>query len=61
MHKALHPRDEVDRLYMTMREGGKWLASIEDSVDTSMQRLEGCIQKLPPETIQTKRGSEERQ
>ena len=35
MHKTLHPRDEVDRLYVFRKEGGRGLASIEDSVDTS--------------------------
>ena len=33
MHKALHPRDDVDRLYVTRKEGGSGLASIEDSID----------------------------
>ena len=45
MHKALHPRDDVDRLYVPRKEGGKGLASIEDSVDTSIQRLEDYIEK----------------
>ena len=45
MHKALHPRDDVDRLYVLRKEGGRGLASIEDSVDTSIQRLEDYIQK----------------
>ena len=45
MHKALHPRDEVDRLYVSRKEGGRWLTSIEDSVDASIQRLEDYIQK----------------
>ena len=40
MHKALHPRDDVDR-----KEGGRGLASIEDSVDASIQRLEDYIEK----------------
>ena len=40
MHKALHPRDDVDRLYVSRKEGGRGLASIEDSVDASIQRLE---------------------
>ena len=40
MHKALHPRDDVDRLYVSWKEGGRWLASIEDNVDASIQRLE---------------------
>ena len=45
MHKALHPRDDVDRLYILRKEGGRGLASIEDSVDTSIQRLEDYIEK----------------
>ena len=40
MHKALHPRDDVDRLYVYRKEGGRGLTSIEDSVDASIQRLE---------------------
>ena len=40
MHKALHPRDDVDILYVSRGEGGRRLASIEDRVDTSIQRLE---------------------
>ena len=42
MHKALHPRDDVD---VPRKEGGRGLASIEDSVDTSIQRLEDYIEK----------------
>ena len=45
MHKALHPRDDVDRLYVPRKEGGRRLASIEDSVDASIQRLEDYIEK----------------
>ena len=45
MHKALHSRDDVDRLYVSRREGGRGLASIENSLDTSIQRLEDYIQK----------------
>ena len=44
MHKALHPRDDVDRLYVPRKEGGRGLASIEDSVDTPIQRLEVYIE-----------------
>ena len=35
MHKTLHPRDDVDRLYVSRKEGGRGLTSIEDSVDAS--------------------------
>ena len=52
MHKALHPRDDVDRLYVSRKEGGRGLASIEDSVDTSIQRLEDYIQRRLEDYIQ---------
>ena len=45
MHKALHPRDVVFRLYVSRQKGGRGLTSIEDSVDTSIQRLKDYIQK----------------
>ena len=45
MHKALHPRDDVNRLYVSRKEGGRGLASIEDNVDESIQRLEDYREK----------------
>ena len=45
MHKALHPKDDIDRLYVSRKEGGRGLASIEDSVDASIQRLDNYIKK----------------
>ena len=45
MHKALHPRDDVDRLYVSRKQWGRGLASIEDSVDASIQRQEDYIEK----------------
>ena len=47
IHEALHPRDDVDRLYVPKKkkEGGRGLAGIEDSVDASIQRLEDYIEK----------------
>ena len=46
MHKALHPRDDVDRLYVSRKEEGRRLASIEISVDVSIQRLENSVDVL---------------
>ena len=43
MHKAFHPRDDVERLHASRKEGGRGLANIEDSVDASLQRLEDYI------------------
>ena len=45
MHKALHTRDDIDRLYVWRKERGRGLTSIEDSVDVSIQRLEDYIEK----------------
>ena len=45
MHQVLHPRDDIDRLYLSRGEGRRGLANIEDSVDTSIQRLEDYIRK----------------
>ena len=45
MHKALHPRDDVDRLYISRKEGGRGLASTEDNVEASIRRLEHYIEK----------------
>ena len=44
MHKALHSRDDVERRYWLRKEGRR-LSRIEDSVDTSVQRLEDYIEK----------------
>ena len=39
MHEGLHTRKAVQSLYVSRKEGGRKLASIEDSVDESI-RLE---------------------
>ena len=45
MHKALHPRDDGDRLYVSRKKEGRDLASVEDSADASIPRLEDYIEK----------------
>ena len=45
MHNTLHPRYNVDRLYVSRKERGRGLASIEDTVDASIQRFEDYIEK----------------
>ena len=45
MHKALHPRDGVHILYVSRKEGGRGLSSIENSVDSSIQQLEDYMEK----------------
>ena len=45
MHLALHPRDDINRLYMSKKEGGRGLASLEDCTDASIQGLEKYTKK----------------
>ena len=52
MHKALLPRDEVDRLYVSRKEGGKGLTSVEGSVDASIPRLEDYIENRKEDSLQ---------
>ena len=40
MHKVLNPRNVIDRLYVSRKEGGRGLASFEVVVDTTIQWLE---------------------
>ena len=44
MHKALHPRDDGNRVYVSRKEG-RGLTSIQESVDASMQQLEDYVKK----------------
>ena len=45
IHKALYSRDDVERLCVSRKEEGRGLASIEGSIDTSIQWLEDYIEK----------------
>ena len=45
MNKDLLPRDDIDRLYVSRKEGGRGLTSIQDSIDASVQWLEDDIKK----------------
>ena len=40
---TMHLRDDIDRLYVSLKEGGRGLTNIEDSVDASIRRLENYI------------------
>ena len=45
MHKAFHPRDNVDRLYVSRKERRSRLASSEVNVAASIQRIEDYMKK----------------
>ena len=42
MHKMLHPRNDINRIYVS-RKGGRGLISIEDCIDSSIQKFEDYI------------------
>ena len=43
MHQALHLNDRIAILHVSRKEGGRGLATIEDSVDVSIRGLKDCI------------------
>ena len=45
MHRALHPREDKDRLCVSSKEGGRGLASIKDCVNVAIQGLEKNAKK----------------
>ena len=45
IQKVLHPRDDINRLYMFRKGGGRELANIEDSVGTSIRRLKDYLER----------------
>ena len=54
MHKALYPRDDVDKLYVSRKEGRRGLTSIEDSVAALIQDY---IEKLGVRLITARRNN----
>ena len=45
IQKALHSRNDIGRLYVLGKEGGRVLFSIEDRVDVSIWGLEDYVKK----------------
>ena len=45
LYKALYPRNDVGILYSLRKEGGRGLASIENSVDTSIKLIDDYKEK----------------
>ena len=44
-NKALHRRVDIDKLYISRKEGVRGLTSIEDSVDASIRRRKDHTEK----------------
>ena len=45
IHEGLHSRDDTDRFYVSRKEEGRGLVSIEDCIDTSIRRFKNYIKK----------------
>ena len=57
MHKASHPGDNVDKLYVLSKEGGRTFTSIENSIDPSTRGHENYIKKGQKILIKATRNS----
>ena len=44
MRKALHLKDDIDRVYVS-KEGGRALVNFQDCLDASGQKLEDYVKK----------------
>ena len=44
MHKAHHPKDDVHRLYIKSKKGGRGLISIEECVENTITGLHHYVQ-----------------
>ena len=43
IHSALHPNDDIDILYVSRKEGGRGVVSIEDFIDAINIRTWGGL------------------
>ena len=53
---ALHPKSDVDRLYIPRKEGGRGLISIENCVELAIRGLQVYVHRSEQILIQTARG-----
>ena len=56
IYGALHPKSDVDRLYMPRKEGGRGLIFIEDCVELAIRGLEVYVHGSEERLIQAARG-----
>ena len=56
IYGALHPKSDVDRLYIPRKEGGRGLISIEDCVELAVRSLEVYVHRSKARLMQAARG-----
>ena len=52
----MHPKSDVDRLYITRKEGGTGLISIEDCVEIAIRGLEVYVHRSEERLIEAPKG-----
>ena len=57
VYEALHPKSDVDRLYIPAKEEGRGLISIEDCVELAIRGLEVYVHGKEERLIQADRGA----
>ena len=57
IYGALHPKSDIDRLYIPRKERGKGLTSIEDCVELAIKSLEVYVHGSEERLIQAARGN----
>ena len=55
IYGALHPKSDVDRLYLPRKEGGRGLISIKDCVELAIRGLEVYVHGSEERLIQAAR------
>ena len=56
IYEALHPKSDVDRLYIPRKEGGRGLISTEECVELAIRGLEVYVRGSEERLIQASRG-----
>ena len=56
IYGTLHPKSDVDRLYIPRKEGGRSLISIEDCVELAIRGLELSVHESEERLMQAARG-----
>ena len=61
MHKGLHPRSNVDRVYIPRSEGGRGLQSVEDIIELAILGLQRYVQDSDERLIAAARGNKQKE
>ena len=56
IYGGLHPKSDVDRLYIPRKDGGRGSIAIEDCVQLTVRVLEMCVRRSGERLLQAARG-----